>query len=462
MKVAVIGGGWAGLAAVHRLKRHGHAVTVFETAHTLGGRARRVHSRTLDAPIDNGQHILLGAYTETLDLMRDLGLDPDALFHRERLSLESADGRFKLRAAALPAPLHLLAAIAGARGLGPREKLRLIAITSRLQGRGWRVAQGLSVAEWLDQGGQSPRAIRRFWQPLCLAALNTPLESACAQLFAHVLRDSLGGTRHASDVLIPNVDLSRLWPDRLEAWLAENEKDGPRSRLYRGHAVRKLACEGAGVKVDDEFFDAAVVAVNAPAAHKLLAQLDPTPEGVRYLDALSAFSHIPIATLTLRLARPWALPQAMLLLHDDPVRLHFGQWLFNRRSLRGPATKDTAAVSDADAPLLHIVVSDAGALAEQPRERVVAAIVEQIREQTRRFGSMPSVAGHSLIVEKRATFAALPGLARPGNGTPWPRLWTAGDWTDTGYPAVLEGAVRSGRKAADLLHHALHRDRVQA
>ncbi|MGB3289992.1 MAG: FAD-dependent oxidoreductase, partial [Burkholderiaceae bacterium] len=322
MKIAVIGAGWAGLAAAQRLKRHGHAVTVFEASHTLGGRARRVHAPALDAHIDNGQHILLGAYAETLDLMRELGLDPGALFHRERLSLESADGRFRLRAAALPAPLHLLAAIIAARGLSLREKWGLIAITSRLQGARWRTAPGLSVAAWLEQGGQSARAVRRFWQPLCLAALNTPLEQACAQLFAHVLRDSLGGTRHASDVLIPGVDLSRLWPDQLETWLAQGETDG--ARLHRGHTVRKLECTPDEVRVDGAPFDAAVVAANAPAAHKLLEQLAPSPEGGRYLDALAAFSYLPIATITLRLAQPWAMPHAMLLLRDEPARLHFG------------------------------------------------------------------------------------------------------------------------------------------
>src|SRR5690606_19061126 len=122
--------------------------------------------------------------------------------------------------------------------------------------------KGLTVAKWLHRGGQSPQAIRGFWQPLCLAALNTPLEQACAQLFAHVLRDSLGGTRHASDVLIPNVDLSRLWPDRLEAYLMDG--DAAPSRLHRGHTVRKLAQAQAGVEVDDMMFDAAVLAANAP------------------------------------------------------------------------------------------------------------------------------------------------------------------------------------------------------
>jgi squalene-associated FAD-dependent desaturase len=457
MKVAVIGAGWAGLAAAQRLKHHGYAVTVFEAAHTVGGRARRIHSRGLDTDIDNGQHILLGAYTETLALMRELGLDPAGLFHRERLSLASADGYFSLRAAALPAPLHLLAAIVGARGLGLRDKWSLIAITSALQGHGWKVENGLTVAQWLHRGKQSPRAIRWFWQPLCLAALNTPLDQACAQLFANVLRDSVGGPRRASDVLIPNVDLTQLWPDSLDAYIAGGTQDD--SSLRRGHAVRQLACGANHVEVDGIAFDAAVLAANAPASRKLLDQLDASGEGMRYLAALSAFTYIPIATITLRVARPWVLPRAMLLLRDDPARLHFGQWLFNRHKVYRPSLHATASASDANALLLHIVISDARALMEQPRDRVVAAAIEQIQEQTRRFAPMPPVSGHSVIVEKRATFAAVPGLERPGNDTPWPRLWVAGDWTDTGYPAVLEGAVRSGRKAADTVHRTLHRNK---
>jgi len=458
MKIAVVGAGWAGLAAAQRLKRHGYVVTVFEAAQTLGGRARRIHSRALDAYIDNGQHILLGAYTETQALMRELGLDPATLFHRERLLLESADGHFKLGTAALPAPWHLLAAIVGARGLGLREKWGLIAITSALQSRGWKVDKGQTVAQWLNRGKQSKNAIRWFWQPLCLAALNTPLDHACAQLFAHVLRDSVGGPRHASDVLIPNVDLTQLWPDSLDAYLAGGTQDG--SALHRGHAVRQLACGAGHVEVDGTPFDAAILAANAPATCKLLEQVDPSEDGKRYLAALAAFSYIPIATISLRLAHPWALPQAMLLLRDDPARLHFGQWLFNRHTVCRSSARDQTATSKADSLLLHIVVSDARALMERQREHVVAAAIEQIQEQTRRFAPMPAVNGHSVIVEKRATFAAVPGLSRPGNGTPWPRLWVAGDWTDTGYPAVLEGAVRSGRQAADSVHSTLQRNSI--
>lgn len=454
MKVAIIGGGWAGLAAAWSLHRQGHAVSVFEAARTLGGRARRVSSRPLGQMIDNGQHILLGAYTETLSIMGELGLNPCQRFHRERLTLQSADGVFLLRALPLPAPLHLLGGIATARGLGPLERLRLVTLTATLRVRGWKTPAGLSVAQWLEQGRQSPHAIRSFWQPLCLAALNTPVDSACAQLFAHVLRDSLGGAGTATDVLIPRMDLSRLWPDEAARQLSGSAADG--AGVHLGCPVRQLACSAAGVTVDGAQFDAAVVAGNAPSTRKLLEQLDPLAGSDAYLAMLSAFTYLPIATLTLQLEQPWGLPRPMLLLRDDPATLQFGQWLFDRSALAASGPVSGHAVKQEDARrLLHIVISDASAMQQHPPAQIADAVARQVQAQTRRFGPMPRVTGHDLIVEKRATFAATPGLARPPVATPWPRVWVAGDWTDTGYPGVLEGAVRSGRAAARSLLQSL-------
>ncbi|MGB6105741.1 MAG: hydroxysqualene dehydroxylase HpnE, partial [Pusillimonas sp.] len=450
MKIAIVGGGWAGLAAAMLLRRQGHIVAVFEAARSLGGRARRAHSRSLDQMMDNGQHILLGAYTETQAVMQDLGLDTGRLFHRGPLALESADGSFRLRATPLPAPFHLLGGILAARGLTLKERLGLITLTRALQAGGWKPAAGLSVAQWLEQGGQSQQAIRRFWQPLCLAALNTPIEDACALLFAHVLRDSLGGPKTATDILIPRVDLSQLWPDEAGRQLGGNDFQG--GGLHLGHTVRRLGCSASGVTVGDTPFDALIVAGNAPSTLRLLEQLPEADGSQRYLDMLSGLDFLPIATVTLQLERSWGLPRPMMLLWDDPGKLQFGQWLFDRGAFApAPAQGRLAAggAPDADeAQLLHIVVSNATAMQQHAQDDVVRAITAQVRTQARRFGSMPRVTGHDVIVEKRATFAARPGLARPTVATPWPRVWVAGDWTDTGYPGVLEGAVRSGREAA--------------
>lgn len=442
MKVAIIGAGWAGLSAAVQLGRHQqqHQVTVFEASHTLGGRARRVQSPSIGPVIDNGQHILLGAYSATLELMQTLGLDAARLFLRERLHLESADGRFCLRTFTLPAPLHLLSAVLSARGLSIKQKLKLIILTRHLQNNGWKVEPGLSVATWLHQGGQSEHVIQQFWQPLCLAAMNTPITTACAQLFAHVLKDSLGGSLAASDTLIPRVDLSALWPDQV----AIKQRN---IRIHTGQPARRLQVQDHAVLVNDQEFDAVIVACNVPSTQRLLAQLPETPQGVSYLQTLACFDYLPIATLTLQLARPWGLPRAMLMLHENHQRLHFGQWLFDR---------SVFLESNYNQPdtTLSIVISDARQLMLHPQAEVINGIIEQIHEQTTRFGSLPDIVANELIIEKRASFAATPGLQRPACQTPWERIYVAGDWTDTGYPGVLEGAVRSGRDAAILMHDA--------
>lgn len=175
LKVAIIGAGWAGLSAAVQLHKLGHNVTVLEASRTLGGRARRVQSPTISTTLDNGQHILLGAYTATLNLMHDLGLSPETTLLRERLQLQSADGRFSLRAPALPAPFHLLVAVLMAKGLSLKEKFALMRLTQLLQRKNWQVEPGLTVALWLRQGQQTDNLIKQFWQPLCLAAMNTPI-----------------------------------------------------------------------------------------------------------------------------------------------------------------------------------------------------------------------------------------------------------------------------------------------
>lgn len=454
MKVALIGGGWAGLAAALRLHELGHTVVLHEAARTLGGRARRVHARALNCHTDNGQHLLLGAYTETLGAMRSLGLEPDTLFHRMPLQLESADGKFALSAARLPAPLHLLAGIVQARGLGFAERLRLIAIVRRLEKAGWRTPPAQTVEQWLAYGRQSPHAIRSLWQPLCIAALNTPPENASAQLFANVLRDSLGSAKQASDLLIPKVDLTQLWPEALERRLLDDKARA--SHVLTGCTVRRLHAADHYVEVEGKRFDAVVVAGNVPSSHRLLAQLPPSEEGAAYLASLAAFTFLPIATISLRLSSPWRLPSPMLLLRDNAERQQFGQWLFDASALNiAPPSHHANSGHPHVEALLHVVVSDARAMQEHAPSAVIAGLVTQLQEQTARYGPMPQILGHNIIVEKRATFAAVPHLRRPSNKTPWTRVWVAGDWTDTAYPAVLEGAVRSGNRAALEIHAAL-------
>ncbi|MFT9636477.1 hydroxysqualene dehydroxylase HpnE [Alcaligenes phenolicus] len=428
MKVAVIGAGWAGCAAAWRLKTQGHQVSVFEASRHIGGRARRIHSPNLRRDTDNGQHIMLGAYSVILGLMGEIGLDETSRLERKDLDVISADGLFRLRNRPLPAPFHLLIGLLGAQGLSWSQKIKLARFCRWLMKQQWRTPDGLTVLQLLEQHQQDSHVIRLFWQPLCVAAMNTPIEQACAQLFAHVLRDSLGGPRQASQTLIPLTDLSQLW---CEPALRDIQ-------LQLGHRVQRLELTESGVQIDGLQFDAAIVACPPVQAARLLHSLPSSPASEQLLAELEAFRYVPIATLYLELEQAWNLPHSMLMLDDRSGS--GGQWLFDHSALK-PGSGET---------LVGIVISDAVRLQALDREQAIATIIEQVRSQTRHLKAMPAVRASELIIEKRATFAAVPGLRRPSVKTPWSAIRLAGDWTDTGYPGVLEGAVRSGLKAAHL------------
>ncbi|MFC4299808.1 hydroxysqualene dehydroxylase HpnE [Castellaniella hirudinis] len=431
-RIAVVGAGWAGLAAAARLRQAGHAVRVFEAAAAPGGRARRVDHPGLGLAIDNGQHILLGAYTETLALMQDLGVDPaQALLSRD-LTLRSADGGLSLRFWPLPPPLHQLGVLLGSRGLdGWRGRRHLARVFGALVPDS--IDASLTVADWLNSLDCPPGLMARLWEPLCLAAMNTPAQTAQARLFIRVLADSLGAGPAASRLLIPRDSLHALWPAQACTRLGGD--------LVR-QRVRTVAPDPAGGwRVDGEAHEHIILAVPVTEARRLLA---PLPDATDFLDGWTDPVQSAIGTLTLRLAAPWRSGHPMLLLHDDPTQDAWGQWLFDRSA---------SARTDADRRLVHVVIGTADRYAGIDPARLAAGVIGQIRAQAA-AGSLPplpEIEAHALVTERRATFDAVPGLRRPGAVTPWPGLLLAGDWTDTGYPAVLEGAVRSGLKAADAI-----------
>jgi len=435
MKTAVIGAGWAGLAASAALRDAGAQVTVFEAGRTPGGRARRVVHPDFGGYLDNGQHILLGAYDQTLALMRRLGRNPDTLLMRRPLSLSSLDGTFNFTAPALPAPFHAVGALLTARGLSWRSRLSAIRFMQGLKRMAWHPPRDWTVSQLLKHFQQTEQITQRLWEPLCLAALNTPLNEASASLFARILKDSLTGNRHNSDVLLPCVDLSALWPDTVATQVT----------MRYGATVRQLSPSADSIEINRERFDAAILAVPPSVAARLLGDALTEAKSLGLLHALQAFEYEPIATLNLRLSAPWPLPSPMMLLREDRDRGHWGQWLFDcsRLTGRGPGTE------------LAIVTSAARRLGDIDRETLIANISAQVAEQAAKHPSrllpMPTIETSELFIEKRATFAAVPTLTRPLNSTPWPKLALAGDWTDTGYPGVLEGAVRSGLKAAQIL-----------
>jgi squalene-associated FAD-dependent desaturase len=425
-QVAVIGGGWAGCAAAVELAARGAAVTLYEASRTLGGRARvvRMHGKSLD----NGQHIMLGAYRETLRLMRKVGIAEKTALLRLPLQMCYPDGAgMDFVAARLPAPLHIGAALLRARGLTRPDKLALARFSTTARWMGWRLNQDCSVAELLERFDQTDRLIRLMWRPLCLAALNTPPERASAQVFLHVLRDSLGARRAASDMLLPRVDLSALFPAAAAAYL---ESRG--GSVVFGAAVDALERDGDGWRVAGARHDAVVIATPPGPAATLLAPHAPT-------GAIPAFEWEAITTVYLQYAAEVGLGRPFLALLEDADAGHWGQFVFDRGQL-----------SAADAGLLAVVISTSGPALDLGNDSLPPQVAAQLAQALRR----PELAAPlwaRVISEKRATFACTPGLQRPDNDVGSAGLALAGDYTASDYPATLESAVRSGVAAASLV-----------
>ncbi|MBC7609772.1 MAG: FAD-dependent oxidoreductase [Polaromonas sp.] len=428
MKVAVIGAGWAGCAGAVEATRLGHKVTLFEATRTAGGRARRVEV-TLDhqsQTLDNGQHILIGAYSETLKLMAELGLDASAVFLRVPLSMQFPDGN-GLKLARLPTPLDALVGICTARGWNWRDKLSLLKVSI-----GWRMAKfqcapQQSVADLCSH--VSPRIMTTLIEPLCVSALNTPVDRASGQVFLTVMRDALFSGSGGSNLLLPRVDLSALLPDAALAWL---EKNGAVVKL--GNRVQHIGPSDAsgaswvleGVASDATtnlgVFDRVVIACQPTEAARLAEHCRLPCEP--WLARASELRHEAITTVY-AMGQGARLSQPMLALRSSAD--HPAQFVFDRGQLGGPAG------------LLAFVVS----ASVGDKASITAQVLQQAATQLGLNDLQPIQA----IVEKRATFACTPGLQRPGMKVA-PGLLACGDYIDGPYPATLEGAVRSGLAAA--------------
>jgi len=489
MNVAIIGAGWAGMAAAQALLEMGHAVSVFEMSHQPGGRARGMTDRELGR-IDNGQHLLIGAYRETLRLIDwasaqeqvpvetaqtpDNPDSPDSphqtRYIRQPLNLVAADGALSLSVnPSLPPSIARIVALLSAGGLSFLERSRALTLLGRLKLGVRQPSTGETVLEWLQRHKQPVNLQQRLWIPLCLATMNTPAEKACAHLFARVLRDSLlSPDQGATDLLIPKVDLTRLWIDAVAR----------RVRLATGIQITDVTpgledtpSGSPQVSVNGEVFDGCIIATPPAGAARILekwvtrppadARLEADQENLnKQLQDLAAFEFHPITTCYIELQSPFRLPEPMLMLSSGHLpgapssckpaiaqaNLNPGQWVFDR----------SATHSDVRRGQLAFVISHAGdsmfdrrlltnALMKQLQRELAGSNVQASRSLASRI---PDVLASRIITEKRATFAAIPGLRRPGCDTIWPHVKLAGDWTDTGYPAVLEGAVVSGQTAA--------------
>ena len=424
LKVGIIGGGYAGMAAAVELTARGIPVTVFESARQLGGRARGVQYN--DTRLDNGQHLLLGCYRETLRLIELAGGNAEQDFLRLPLQLD-LHRHLELRAPQLPAPLHLLAALLNARGLKFSERIRAARFILTLRSMDFRLPQDTTVAELLARHGQDAGLTLKLWEPLCIAALNTPIRKASAQVLLNVLRDALNRTRADSDMLLPRLDFTLLFPQRAADFV---ETRGGKISIACG--VESLQPLEDGIELTtvlgSQKFSHVICAAPPTVAADLLRPIAKLAETVSLIDTLE---HQPIYTIYLQYPPAVSLPHPMLGLHQRN-----SQWLFDKGQIAGQHG------------LLAAVISAEGIHQELPQDELAQKVIAELRDE---FGITEQPQWFKVIAEKRATFCCSPNLRRPSQQTAMPRLRLAGDFTAGDYPATLEGAVMSGVKCAAMI-----------
>lgn len=419
MKIAIIGAGWAGMAAAVEATQAGHTAIVFEASRAIGGKARALNGTLPDGTpvtLDNGQHILIGGYSETLRLMERVGVQATDALLRLPMALVFADG-MGLRFPAWPTPLDALAGIARARGWSVADKWSLLRTATGWQWQGFQCAASASVAELCST--LSPRVMAELIEPLCVSALNTPAQRASAQVFLRVMKDALFGIQGGSNLLLPQVNLSALFPQAASDWLGQR---GGQVRL--ASRVETVTQQGQGWQIESEHFDAVIFANSASDAARVLentaqSATDSIADSIWQWTACASALQFEAITTVYAWGAGATLPHPMLSLRSTASAP--AQFVFDRGQLGGPPG------------LLAFVVS----ASTGDREALQAQVLLQAEQQ---LGL--GLQAVQTIVEKRATFACTPDLQRPAQCLV-PGLMACGDYVSGPYPATLEGAVRS-------------------
>ena len=439
----VIGGGCAGFAAATALAASGARVLVVEARPGLGGRATAFTDPATGERVDNGQHILMGCYTETLALLDRIGA-ADRVRWQTGLKLSMIDraGHHSVLALpALPPPLNFLAGVLAWEALSWSERFSVLRIGAAIKpsvsasavaggqaGQLRRDKLGLSVRAWLERNGQAPRLCELFWEPLALAALNQSIDQADASIFVGVLERVFGPDPAAAALVLPAVPLDDLYAEPARTWLVD------RGSGVRVNAPAKLVLDGQrvrGIRVRDEVIEAPLVISTVPW-HAFHALFDEVPAALASTAAnAAALASLPIVTVNL-----WFDSAVM----QEPIVGLPGrnfQWVFDRRAIIGGTASHLSMVS-----------SGAEAIVAQSNDELTATALREVRE------ALPAARAATLrkslaVREKRSTFSLAPDAPpRPETRTAIDGFLLAGDWIQTGLPATIESAVLSGHRAS--------------
>jgi len=448
--LTIVGAGWAGLAAAVSAVEQGWQVDLFEAAATAGGRARSLgvpsNASSPDTlQLDNGQHILVGAYQDTLALMEKVGIHANKVLQRLPLDLRFADG-CGLALPDWPAPLNVLAGMARAQGWTLHDKALLLKACARWQWKGFSCDAGWTVSALCTESHLTARIVQTLIEPLCLSALNTPITRASATVFLRVLKDALLSGPGSSDMLLPRVDLGELLPAPALRWL--NSRG---AKVHLAHRITPQALkERHAACLEKAEHDALLLACPPWEAARLTADINPT-----WSQCAEALQHLAITTVYVHCADPLfqGLARPMMALHSDGETM--------------PTTQATAADAYPTAGPAQFIF-DRGALTQQAgllacvvsasvgtREALAAQVLQQVEQQL----GLKHLSVLQTVVEKRAALACTPKLQRPTSFIT-PKLWACGDYVAGPYPSTLEGAVRSGQEVVTQLGQMTHRQRL--
>jgi squalene-associated FAD-dependent desaturase len=438
-RVLIIGGGLAGLSAGVALAESGYKVELLERRAFLGGRAYSFIDQSSGEVVDNGQHLMMGCYRETFQFFSRLGtLDKLQFQPQARVDfLDEKLGQTTLLCPSWPAPLHLIGGLFKLKGISLADKLRALLVGSALQVKNGKVKSkfgNLTVDEWLNSCKQSPLMRERFWDPFSIATLNEDPKVAAASLLVTVLQQAFGGTKEDSTMVTAKVGLSELYTNQAKEFI---ESRGGKISLRA--VVSKINIQGnncQGVTLNNGqtlTADTYISAIPYFALRPLLSEsLFDTME---YFKQWKNITSAPIVSIYLWFDR-------------SVTELGFAgmlgtklQWLFNKDVI--------FARSNRDQQLLTFVISAAHEYASLPKEKLVEMAIKDIHKVLPK-ATQAKVLNSLVIKEHNATFSAslLAEKSRPEPTTPINNLFLAGDWTNTGLPATIEGAVLSGHRCA--------------
>lgn len=443
--VAIAGGGLAGLAAACALSNVGFRVTLFEKRPFLGGRASSWEHPGTGEVVDNCQHVLFRVCTNLVEFYDRIGVAGQIRWFDQLNFIEPGGRVSAMKSSFLPAPMHTAPSFLNFSFLSTTDKVSvtraLIPLTLAKQ-----EDNGKSFQDWLNQHGQTPGAISRFWHPILVSALSEDLDRISVSAAAQVVRESMKSPE-ARQMGVPTLPLTDLY---------NAAGDYVRARggvIHFRCSVEGFSANPAGVNVrirgrqedgsPEQIFDYLIVALPFDALDSLLPD---SAESAPIREKISKFENSPITGIHLWFDRQISdLDHAVLL--DRTI-----QWMFHKSRLQPIRTQGG---NGNHGSYIELVVSSSKTLIDKNRSAIVDLALKEVREffpAAREANLVKS----TVIKEVNATYSPRPGIDafRPANATAWPRVFLAGDWTATGWPATMEGAVRSGYLAAEALTRA--------